>query len=195
MSEILQALNCPQCGGSPLTDNGDGTLSCSYCSSAFAHPDRVCPRCETVNEVEALACTGCGEKLKEACPRCGTFNWLQAPHCRQCGAALDLLEHIAARHAETTANRIVRQQSEMNALKAEAERASQARLQAMWARDNARLEAMDRDQARQQRQERLLWIIATTAVVLLLLCVLVASLLAPWLRMRNWTLRPCRWRR
>jgi len=177
MSDVLQSLNCPQCGGQSLTDNGDGTVSCPYCGSAFAHPERVCPHCETVNEPDARRCVSCGEKLREPCVRCGTLNWVQAPYCQSCGAALDMLEYIAARRAETTEERLRRFYAEMPSVKEEAERGSQARLDRMWAKDRARIEALAKAKAEQQRQERLIWMIASAAIVMVLIAILVLALI------------------
>lgn len=181
MSDLLQSLDCAQCGGGPLTDNGDGTVSCPYCGSAFAHPERVCPRCATVNEVDAVRCTACGEKLREPCVRCGVFNWVNATHCRNCGAALDMLEHIAARHAETTAERLRRAQSQMPALKEEAERASQERLEKMWAKERERIEALAQAKSKQQRQERLLWKTAAIVVGMVLVVIVVLAVAGQFL--------------
>ena len=74
MSDVLQSLKCSQCGGGPLTDNGDGTIACPFCGSTFAHPERVCPRCETVNEPDVRQCVSCGQTLQEPCVRCGALN-------------------------------------------------------------------------------------------------------------------------
>src|SRR5512136_645578 len=180
MSYVLQFLRCGSCGASPLTDNGDGTIACPYCGSTFAHPERVCPRCQTVNESDARQCISCGQTLRQPCARCGTLNWSQATYCQRCGASLDVLEHIASRRAETTAERIVRLQSSMTAVKEEAESASQARLAEMWGRDNARLEAMAKAKAKQQRQERLLWVIATLAILAVLFTIVALTLVAPF---------------
>ena len=182
MSDVLQSLRCASCGASPLTDNGDGTIACPYCGSTFAHPERVCPRCQTVNEPDARQCTSCGQTLRQPCARCGTLNWSQATYCQRCGAALDVLEHISSRRAETTADRIVRLQAGMTTVKDEAERASQARLAEMWGRDNARLEAIAKAKAKQQRQERLLWVIATLAILAVLFAIVTLTLVAPFLR-------------
>jgi len=178
----LVSLNCAQCGGSPLTDDGDGTVSCPYCGSVFAHPERVCPRCETVNETDAARCISCGEKLREPCVRCGTFNWVHATHCQNCGAALDMLEHIAARHAETTAERLRRLQAEMPSIKDEAERASKERLEKMWAQERARTEKLAKAKAEQQRQERIIWTIAAVAIVLVVIAVVALAVAGPILR-------------
>ena len=177
-SRQLLTLNCAQCGASPLTDNGDGTVSCPYCGSVFAHPERVCPRCEMVNEADAARCISCGEKLREPCVRCGTFNWVQASHCQNCGAALDMLEHIAARHAETTAERLRRFGSEMPAIKDEAERASQERLEKMWTQERARMEKLAKAKAEQQRQERLIWTIAAVAIAMVVIAIVALAVVA-----------------
>ena len=184
MSDVLQSLRCASCGASPLTDNGDGTIACPYCGSTFAHPERVCPRCQTVNESDARQCTACGQTLRQPCARCGTLNWSQATYCHRCGTSLDVLEHIASRRAETTADRIVRLQAGMTTVKEEAERASQARLDEMWGRDNARLEAMAIAKSKQQRQERLLWVIASLAILAVLFTIVALTLIAPLLRTR-----------
>jgi FtsZ-binding cell division protein ZapB len=99
-------------------------------------------------------------------------------YCLQCGAALDVLEHIATRRAESTAERITRRQSEMTPLKEEAERASQERLEKMWAKDHARMEALAEAKTKQEWQERLLWIIAAAAIVALLIGIVALAVIA-----------------
>ena len=175
MSDVLQS-KCSQCGGAPLKDNGDGTVACPFCGSMFVHPERVCPRCETVNPTDARVCVSCGEKLRESCVRCGALNPVQASYCRECGAALDLLEHIAARRALTDANRLQQIQSEATRVKEETERASQERMSAFWAQEQARLAALAKAKAEQQRQERLIWILTTSAVVILVIVLLALGL-------------------
>lgn len=178
MIDVLKSLRCTQCGGGPLTDQGDGTIACPYCGSTFAHPERVCPRCETINDMNARECVTCGEKLKEPCVRCGTLNWSQARYCQRCGAALDVLEHIAARRSRTDAERLQSIQAEAPRLKEETERASQRRMDEMWAKEHARLEQLARDKAEQQRQERLIWMVATAAIVILILTVVALAVIA-----------------
>jgi hypothetical protein len=103
---------------------------------------------------------------------------VQASYCHDCGAALDVLEHIATRRAETTAERITRLQASMTPLKEEAERASQARLEKMWAKDRARMEALAKAKVEQERQERLLWTIAAAAIVALVIGIVVLTVIA-----------------
>jgi len=138
----------------------------------------MCPRCETINVPDARYCVSCGEKLREPCVRCGSLNWVHAARCQHCGAALDLLEHIVLRHAETTAERLQRLQAEMPALKEEAERASQARLEKMWAQERERQAALAKAKAEQQRQERMLLIGAVAAVAVMLIIILILGLLS-----------------
>ena len=176
MSDVLQSLKCSQCGGSPLKDNGDGTISCPFCGSTFAHPERVCPRCETINEPDARLCVSCGQKLREPCVRCGALNPVNVSYCHECGASLDLLEHIAARRSVTDAERLQQMQSEATRLKEETERASQERMSKFWAQEQARLESLAKAKAEQQRQERLIWILATSTVVILVVVLLTLGL-------------------
>jgi len=177
MNDILQALKCAQCGGGPLKDEGNGTITCPFCGSTFAHPERVCPRCETVNEADARECVSCGEKLREPCVRCGTLNWAQAQYCQRCGAALGVLEHIAARRSKTEAERLRGIQSEAPRLKEETERSSQERLARLWATENERLSQVAKNQARQQSQERLIWIIAATGIILMLIAIVALAVM------------------
>ena len=178
MSDVLQSLMCSQCGGSPLKDNGDGTISCPFCGSTFAHPERVCPRCETVNELDARLCVSCGEKLREPCVRCGALNPVNATYCHECGAGLDLLEHIAARRAVSDADRLQQLQSEATRIKEDAERASQERMSKFWAQEQTRLQSLATAKAEQQRQERLMWILATAAVIVLVIVLAALGVMA-----------------
>jgi ribosomal protein L40E len=178
MSEALQSLTCSQCGGSPLKDNGDGTISCPFCGSTFAHPERVCPRCETVNELDARLCVSCGEKLREPCVRCGALNAVNASYCHECGAGLDLLEHLAARRAVSDADRLQQLQSEATRIKEDTERASQERMSKFWAQEQTRLQSLAKAKAEQQRQERLIWILATCAVIILVIVLVALGLMA-----------------
>jgi hypothetical protein len=175
MSELLQSLKCSQCGGGPLTDNGDGSIACPFCGSTFAHPERVCPRCESVNEPGVLECTACGQTLQEPCVRCGTLNWVNASYCKRCGVALNILEHIAARRAEGDGERIRRLQAAAGKIKEETERSSHERLNKMWAQERERLEMLAKNKAEQQRQERIIVAIMAVAVVTVILVVIVLA--------------------
>ena len=178
MRDALQSLTCSQCGGSPLTDDGNGTVSCPYCGSTFAHPDRVCPRCETVNEQDAHTCVACGERLKEPCVRCGTLNGVKATYCRQCGSALNILEHIAARRAQTEADRRLNLQTEATRVKEEDEHAAQRHMEEMWAVERQRLDTLAKNKVEQRRQERLIWVITVVAIAALIICIVALALSA-----------------
>ena len=175
MNETLKSFTCSQCGGGPLSDNGDGSLTCPFCGSTFAHPERVCPRCETINELGVHECIACGQTLQEPCVRCGALNWVNATYCKRCGAALNILEHIAARRAEGDGERLRRLQSEASKIKQETERSSRERLDKLWAQDRARLETLARNKAEQQRQEHVLITVMVVAVAVLILAVIVLA--------------------
>ena len=175
---MSDALKCSQCGGSPLQDNGYGTLSCPFCGSTFAHPDCVCPRCETVNGPDVRLCVSCGQKLREPCVRCGALNPVNASFCHECGAGLDLLEHIAARRAVTDAGRLEQMQSGAARLKEETERASQERMSKFWALEQARLESLAKAKAEQQRQERLIVVLVSAVLLVAVLAIIALAVVA-----------------
>jgi uncharacterized membrane protein len=108
--------------------------------------------------------------------RCGALNPVNASFCHECGAGLDLLEHIAARRAVTDAGRLEQIQSEATRIKEETERASQERMSKFWAQEQARLESLAKAKMEQQRQERLIWILATSAIVILVIVLLALGL-------------------
>ena len=173
---------CPDCGKGPLKDDKDGTLTCPHCNSKFAHPERVCPRCETINELSARQCVTCGQVLKKVCPQCQTINWVDATLCRQCGASLTVLDQIAARNAESNAEHIQRRQSGMAAIKVETQRASQERLAKMWDQEHQRLETIARNKAKQRRQELVIWLLVA-AIILAAIIFVIAFDIAPQLRL------------
>ena len=60
----------------------------------------VCSNCGSKNDLDAICCVNCGEKIKEpttpdslpgqTCRSCETINKVEASFCKQCGAALNL---------------------------------------------------------------------------------------------------------
>lgn len=59
----------------------------------------VCSDCGVENELDAVCCVNCGQKIKAqtttdpsdiACKSCGTANRAESLFCKQCGAALNL---------------------------------------------------------------------------------------------------------
>jgi len=83
---------------------------------------------------------------------------------------------------ETTAERLGRFRSEMPAMEDEAERASQERLEKMWAQERTRAEKLAKAKAEQQRQERLIWTIAAVALALVAITIVVLAVAGPLLR-------------
>ncbi len=150
-----------------------GTVQCQYCDSEFVHPERVCPRCQTVSELNELDCPVCGQALRGLCPACNAPNPLSAQECRRCGTPLDLLAHVAGRVATTPADLIYQRSAEAQAIKRREEQASRERLARMWERDHEREQRWAQARARQQRQERIL----ATIVAGLLIVLVVAGLI------------------
>jgi hypothetical protein len=61
----------------------------------------VCGSCGVENDLDAVCCVNCGQKIKEqpadgehsvACGSCGKKNVAEAMFCKQCGAALNKVE-------------------------------------------------------------------------------------------------------
>lgn len=171
MDNVLSDLRCAGCGAPALVDQGDGTVQCDYCGSAYAHPERVCPKCQTISELTDLDCPACGQPLRGLCPSCDALNPLEAQTCRRCGASLDLLAHVAGRVATTSADLIYQRSAEADALKRREEEASRARLEQMWQRDHERQERLAASRLKQQQQEKIL-----SAVAAILLIVIIVGL-------------------
>jgi CHASE3 domain sensor protein len=69
-------------------------------------------------------------------------------------------------------------QSEATRIKEDTERAAQERMSKFWAQEQARLQSLAKAKAEQQRQERLIWILATSAVVILVIVLVALGLMA-----------------
>lgn len=64
----------------------------------------VCGSCGSKNDLDAICCQNCGEKIREPtapdslpgqiCRSCGTKNTVEASFCKQCGATLNVDENI-----------------------------------------------------------------------------------------------------
>lgn len=169
MSDELAALHCAGCNAPALVDVGDGTVQCLYCNSIFAHPDRVCPKCGTVSDLDELDCPTCGHALRGLCPVCNAPNLVQASVCRRCGTPMDLLSSVAERAAMTASDFIYQRGAEADALKRREERSSQERLARMWEQDQERNRKLEAQRARQQRQEKLLATIAAGILIIIVI--------------------------
>lgn len=168
MDSMLSDLRCAGCGAPALVDKGDGTVQCDYCSSVYAHPERVCPKCQAISELTDLDCPACGQPLRGLCPSCNAPNPLEAQTCRRCGASLDLLASVAGRVATTSADLIYQRGAEAEALKRREEQASRARLEEMWRRDQERQQRLAASRLKQQQQEKILAAIAAILLVVII---------------------------
>ncbi|MBN1888402.1 MAG: hypothetical protein JW850_10445 [Thermoflexales bacterium] len=177
MSETLSDLRCPGCNAPGLIDMNDGALVCQYCGSRFAQPERVCPHCSTLSEVDDLDCPGCGQALRGLCPACNTPNLLQAKLCRRCGVPLDLLSSVLDRQFASPAGLIYERGEAARALKQQEEQASRQRLANMWQQNQEREQWLSASRARQQQEEQRLIKLAMALFAIVVVVALVSVLL------------------
>lgn len=172
------ALTCPQCQQGQLSDKGDGTLECAQCGARFVAPQRVCPYCDTVNEVDAKTCSGCDKPLRRTCPRCGTINWIGARQCASCDQRFDTIGLIAAREELRFVDRFTHRARGITDLKASEHAQSQQRMDQFWDEDRRRRATLAAQQAKQKQQEMRLMYVAIAFMVIVIIGIIVISLLA-----------------
>ena len=172
--ENLSTLRCPGCNAPSLLDVGDGSIRCEYCNSSFVHPDRLCPQCGAVNELDDLDCPQCGQALRGLCPICNTPNPLQGKVCRRCGSSLDLLGGVMDRHFKTSSDLIYSRGAEATAIKQQEEQASSERMARMWEHDHARAQRLVASRAKQQQQEQTLVKVAVILGIIVLAAVIIS---------------------
>ncbi len=170
------ALTCPQCHQAQLIEGGDGTLACPKCGERFASPQRICPYCETINEIAAQTCVHCGKALRRTCPKCGTVNWISAGQCASCGQRFDTIGHIAAREELRFVDRFSYRAEGVADLKATEHAQSQQRMDGWWEQEHQRRAALAAQQRVQKRQELRLIYIAGTLIIIAIIVVVVIAL-------------------
>jgi ribosomal protein L40E len=136
-----------------------------------------CSECGAVHSADARRCVSCGAPLVQECPACGAENPLGAARCQTCGQALELVDELFARITSSRAGWLSDVRQEAGGMKAEAEAASQARLEAMWAEEAERQEELAAARAERERQQRILVMVAVGVAVVVVLAVLVTLLL------------------
>lgn len=120
-------------------------------------------------------CAKCGEPLTYVCRACGQVNWSGAEMCARCGRPLDILEVVARSATAGLRERLEAQQRNAAALKAEEARASEERLEKLWAVEKERQRRLAEAAARQAARDRAtLQVIAIGGVVLLFFVVIAA---------------------
>jgi ribosomal protein L40E len=175
MSIELRSLICTNCGASEFRSKSETEWECVYCGTDYTLAEGLCPFCGFVNSPQADFCSQCGRDLVWVCPICNVENWVTATHCHSCGR-----ERIAAEHM-VYSRAVKRQQARETQLAADLEaveadrQASEARLQRMWAQEEARQAAIREAQVLQlEKERRALYIIAAVFVFVCLLVVVVA---------------------
>jgi predicted amidophosphoribosyltransferase len=159
-NDILHELNCPNCLA-PLDVRDHGRhVTCAACDSQFMLTGRFCPRCGDYSTEENAVCGQCSYPLQRLCPKCQTANWSGAEYCVQCGTAMDILELITRRHAESVNGHREEQRARMKKVKAQEELAAQERMGRLLEEEEARQIALRAQLAQIQRRERrTLWIL------------------------------------
>ncbi|MGH2605022.1 MAG: hypothetical protein ACRDG5_00385, partial [Anaerolineales bacterium] len=134
---------------------GRDLYMCSYCGTTFRQAAVVCPACRRPQEEGAEIC----------------------PHC---GEPLTLLGTVIARQSSPRAPYwLAVARSAAPAIKAEDERASHQRLDALWEIDRRRLRAEAEAEARRRAEDRrtLTWGAVAGGVIALFFIILVATTL------------------
>ena len=137
----------------------------------------TCSECGAVHSADAWKCVSCGAPLVRECPACGAGNPLDAAQCQTCGQALELVDKLFARVTSGRADWLRDVQQEAAGMKADAEAASQARLEAMWAEETERQKGLAEARIEQERQQRIILMVAVGVAVVVILAVVVTLLL------------------
>jgi hypothetical protein len=174
----LTDFECPNCGADELVPGENQLLLCAFCGSAFGEAARICPKCGHYSETGERHCASCGAQILRDCPACGADNWILAEHCIQCGRNLDLIEQLARRWQQTTAQRLYERQAAMTSLKEREERASQERMAALAEAERIRQQALALARESQRQRDRQIYVLAGVAVLIFVIAVLLVYLLS-----------------
>ena len=172
-------VKCSGCGSFVFSAGPDGAPFCDSCGRLYAPAESQCPRCGTTYEPGDRQCLSCGAILTRDCPLCGNHNPLTAPHCVVCGQVLDASEAVFARLSTKTPDQLRKLRRTGAQIKLEEERASEARLAAMWAEEERLREEQVRARARREHQERVMVAVTigvvAVAVSIVIIIVLISS--------------------
>ena len=99
----IEALSCPKCGSSDITDSSPNRYRCNHCGATLeisGHTNDlsilewVCPKCNFNNDKDSAYCGKCGEILKRKCPNCMAYIRWDLDCCPQCGFKLESGESV-----------------------------------------------------------------------------------------------------
>ncbi len=141
---------CPTCGSTEVAVIARGEAVCQDCGAAFSLSPTSCPSCGHVNFSEAESCAACGEPLSLAARV--VDRQLSAPSPRR-------LDQVRA---------------QAPALKAEAEKASQARMAVFQRAERLREEQVRRMSASRAEEDRRILLAAAAIAVVVILALLAA---------------------
>jgi len=115
-----------------------------------------CSACGALCLPGARHCPSCGSELGMVCLHCGALNAATAQFCQNCGQSFNIVEPILERVTSGRYGWLTRVQQDADSVKELEEKASQARLSAMWEIEAQRREELSQARAERERQQRIL---------------------------------------
>jgi hypothetical protein len=172
-NQYLVEIACPNCLN-PIDVREHGRhVTCDACRSQFILQAHLCAQCGAYHKQDEVVCGECAAPLVRLCRKCNTSNWAGDEHCQKCGAIMDILDILAQNQSGYTADRLSRQMSQAQELRAAEEVASQKRMAELMAIEEERLANLRQRRLERKAEERKLVLLIGGAGVLLLLFVIV----------------------
>jgi hypothetical protein len=157
---MTQAPPCPYCGASSYRLREKRWLTCQECGHEFDVRYDVCPACGHLNRIDAITCGRCQRRLRK-----------------------DSVDQIIEARGKDRKHWTEERVTVAVAQKKTEEEISRQRMEAFWAEDQARREALARAVAEQrQRERRLLRIVILAGIVLVLALAIAAVIMTRLLR-------------
>lgn len=145
---------CSICGSSDVAAGTEGEAICQNCSTRFILPPISCPSCEHRNVPGAEACEVCGEPLS-------------------------LVARVIERQlAQPSLRRLDQVRAQAPALKAQGEKASEARMASYRRAEQLRAQALRRMSAARAQEDRRLLLAATAVLAFVLVALAVVALVS-----------------
>lgn len=157
---MTQTPPCPYCGASSYRLREKRWLTCQECGHEFDVRYDVCPACGHLNRIDAITCSRCQGRLRK-------------------DSVDQIIEVRGKDRKRWTGERV----TVAVAQKKQEEEFSRQRMEAFWAEDQARREALARAMAEQrQRERRLLRIVVLVGTILVLGLAIAAVIMTKLLR-------------